>query len=263
MNGGLKNYRAGLLVLSLLGASVGMLMIPPIPQDPLYHLFADTRSCLGLLNFGDVTSNLGFVVAGFWGLFKTSRAGKSGLALAPDLRNAFMCFFLAIILIAPGSAYYHSAPDNTRLFWDRLPMILAFMSLFAVILGDRINPAFVRKNALAGFLLLGIAALGYWYVTELTGGGDLRPYFLVQFYPMLAIPLICWLYPAGRHTKGKYLVWMYFWYVLAKILEYFDAEIFASFGSLISGHSLKHLAAALAVLMVAGMLGNCPKKQAS
>ncbi|WP_020590746.1 hypothetical protein [Kiloniella laminariae] len=250
----LKRYRTEILVLSLVTSSVGMLLLPPIRQDPLYHLFADMRSCFGLKNFGDVASNLGFVIAGLWGVFKISEAEKRGLVLAPGLRTAFMVFFFAVILIAPGSAYYHSAPDNARLFWDRLPMTMAFMSLFVVVLADRVNPVFARKDVLLGFLLLGIAALGYWYQSELTGVGDLRAYFLVQFYPMLAIPLICWLYPAGRQTKGKYLAWMYFWYAVAKILEYFDTEIFIAFGQSISGHSLKHLAAALAVFMVAAMV---------
>jgi hypothetical protein len=40
---------------------------------------------------------------------------------------------------------------------------------------------------------------------------------------------------------------------MAKVLEYFDHEVLA-FGQLVSGHALKHVAAAIAGLLVCRML---------
>ena len=40
-------------------------------------------------------------------------------------------------------------------------------------------------------------------------------------------------------------MWVVIWYVFAKLFEHFDKEIYATTG-FISGHSLKHIAAAVA-----------------
>ncbi|WP_419902933.1 hypothetical protein [Kiloniella sp.] len=251
--------RSLVLLVSLALTSVAMLFVPPIPQDPLYHLFADMRSCLGLVNFGDVTSNAGFLLIGFIGLIKLRTLWGEGRFSSFNQLLPFLIFFVAVVLVAPGSAYYHAAPDNDRLFWDRLPMTVAFMSLFAGILADRVHPLFSGK-ALWGMIVLGVASLVYWQQTELNGVGDLRPYVLVQFYPMIALPLICWLYPKAKFTPAKYLIWMYVWYAVAKVLEFLDGEIYAALGNTISGHSLKHLVAAVAVYMVVRMLGEGRRK---
>ncbi len=245
--------RSLVLLVSLAVISIAMLFVAPIPQDPAYHIFADTRSCLGLANFGDVASNGGFLLVGLIGLIKLKALWNEGRFESFKQLLPFLIFFVAVAFVAPGSAYYHEAPDNERLFWDRLPMTIAFMSLFAGILADRVHPLFSGK-ALWGMVLFGIASLLYWQQTELQGAGDLRPYVLVQFYPMVALPLICWLYPKFSLTPVKYLIWMYVWYATAKGLEFFDAEIFDLVGSTISGHSLKHIVAALAVYMVVKML---------
>jgi len=248
------------LLVSLGVISGGMFFVPPIAQDPLYHLFADTRRCLGLANFGDVISNGGFLLVGFIGLLQLRRLRNQGRFESFQQILPFLVFFVAVAFVAPGSAYYHEAPDNDRLFWDRLPMTVAFMSLFAGILADRVHPVFAGK-VLWIMVLLGIASLVYWQQTELRGIGDLRPYALVQFYPMVALPLICWFYPKARHTPVKYLIWMYVWYAAAKLLEFLDTEIFLALGSGISGHSLKHIVAAIAVYMVVRMLGDSEKAE--
>ncbi|WP_120497925.1 hypothetical protein [Kiloniella sp. EL199] len=256
-----------ILGLSFILSLLGTLLVPKLPQDQLYHLFADTRSCLGIANFGDVSSNLGFLIVGSLGLLKLRELYQSGKFQSLSEVLPYIIFFLSVALVAPGSAYYHEDPDNDRLFWDRLPMTVAFMSLFGAILIDRVDMFSMQKligqkltgqklteKLILGLIFLGVASLVYWQQTESTGNGDLRPYVLVQFYPLIALPLICWLYPLSKHTSVKYLVWMYVWYALAKALEYFDAEVYDLLGNMISGHSLKHMAAAMAVYMVVLML---------
>ncbi len=246
-----------ILGLSFIFSLLGTFFVPKLPQDQLYHLFADTRSCLGIANFGDVISNLGFLIVGVLGLGKLKKLYFMGRFQSIGEISPYIIFFLSVAFVAPGSAYYHANPDNDRLFWDRLPMTVAFTSLFGAILIDRIEVFLARKLAgklIALLIFLGLASLIYWQQTESIGSGDLRPYILVQFYPLIALPLVCWLYPLSKHTSGKYLAWMYVWYALAKALEYFDVEIYSLLGNAISGHSLKHLAAAMAVYMVVLML---------
>ena len=97
-------------------------------------------------------------------------------------------------------------------------------------------------------MILGVCSVLYWSWTEAQGRGDLRPYALVQFLPMLLMPLILLMYPQ-RYIRTSWLVWAVLLYVLAKALEYFDRGIYAATGFM-SGHALKHLAAALAALCI-------------
>ncbi len=240
----------------------GLLFVDPIPQDPAYHSFADARSCLGIANCGDVLSNVGFAAAGFLGLwFLMGRRGGKVFAERAEARP-YVVFFAAVVMVALGSAYYHAAPGNGRLFWDRLPMTVAFMALFAAIIADRLGGGLgggPGGGKGAGWLLpllvvLGVLSLLYWDWTEAAGRGDLRFYGLVQFYPLVAIPLICWLFPAARYSRGGGLVRVVAWYALAKLLEHFDGQIFDLLGGTVSGHSLKHLASAVAAWAVLRMV---------
>lgn len=248
------SFLAATLVLALVAVS----LVDPIAQDPGYHAFADTRLCFGLPNFGDAASNIGFAVIGLWGLGTVwSRRGR---ALFADRADAlpYLVFFAGVTLVSAGSAYYHTAPDNDRLFWDRLPMTIAFMALFAAFLADRIHAGITIRWGLPVLIAAGVLSLLYWDWTEAQGHGDLRFYALIQFYPLVALPLLLWLFPKARYTTGPYLFWLLFWYAAAKALEAFDREVFALFGNLVSGHTLKHLAAAGAVAVVIRMIQrNC------
>jgi hypothetical protein len=216
--------------------------LPPIPQDWSYHAFADGRTMLGVPNFLNVVSNLPFVVVGVLGLGLFLRHGRPTLARAE--RWPLLVLFGGVLLTGFGSAYYHVAPDNDRLVWDRLPMTVAFMGLFASMIGERIG---VRAGAwlLWPLVWLGVASVLTWHLGERRGAGDLRLYGFVQFYPLLTIPLLLYLFPA-RYTCGGYVLVALGWYLLAKGLEthFVDHGIYAA-GQLVSGHTLKHLAAAL------------------
>ena len=94
----------------------------------------------------------------------------------------------------------------------------------------------------AGAVLVGVASVVYWYASEAAGAGDLRPYALVQFVPLVLIPLLLASGPPA-YTRGGDLLVVLGWYVVAKLFEQADAAVFAA-GGLVSGHTLKHLAAA-------------------
>jgi len=245
--------KVGILV-GVAALAVGSTMfISRIAQDPAYHQFADQRAFLGVPNFGDTVSNIGFLIVGALGLAFVF--GKRGRLIfdVPGDRWPYLIFFVGVALVSGGSAYYHVDPTTETLFWDRLPITVAFMALFSAFITDRIHTRFGVVVILPLLLAIGIGAVMYWRLTEAANLGDLRPYFLVQFYPILAIPLICLLFP-GRHTTGKHVFYLVLLYSLAKICEQFDGEIYALLGNTVSGHTLKQLIAAVAAFMVLAML---------
>ncbi len=241
-----------LVALAVVGVMV-MSQVAPIKQRQDYHDFADQQTRFGIEHFADVVSNVPFLVIGLHGLWFLIRNGYG-----PDKpvreRAEWWCYlllFLGVGLTGFGSTYYHLHPDNDRLVWDRLPMSLAFMSLLAALLSERIGPR------AGGLLLVPLVAVGagsvvYWHVTEQQGWGDLRPYYLVQGYPMLAIVLIPLLFPA-RYTRTLDLYVALGWYVLAKVCEHFDRQIY-DYGQVISGHTLKHLLGAMSVYWIVRMV---------
>jgi hypothetical protein len=147
-----------------------------------------------------------------------------------------------MLLTAAGSAYYHLAPNNDRLVWDRLPMTIVFMSLVAAMIAERIS---VRAALWLWPVLLAIGNLSVlqWHWSEQAGRGDLRFYAAVQVYAVLVLLLVLFLPP--RYTRGSALGVVVALYVLAKLLETFDQQIFAA-GHNVSGHTLKHIAAGFA-----------------
>jgi hypothetical protein len=236
--------------------SVGVFFIlPPIPQSPAYHQFADQRAWLGVPRFLDVFSNAGFLIVGAWGLAfavsrKASPQSKHSFAVSSE-RRAYCFFFLSVFLTAFGSAYYHLAPDDARLVWDRLPMAVGFMALLAAVISERVD-ARLGSRLLAPLIALGIGSVLYWRWTALRGHDDLRLYGLVQFGSGLAVALLA-IFWTPRYTRGTDLIAVAGLYVLAKLSEWLDRPIFA-LGNIVSGHTLKHLAAAVACYWVLRML---------
>lgn len=216
-------------------------LLPPIPQDPAYHAFADRVTLVNIPNFWNVVSNLPFVLVGLLGLRQLAELQRH--LPVP----AYLLFCMGAILVGAGSAYYHYAPTSDTLVWDRLPMTVAFMGLFSIVVSDRISVSLGRW-LLWPLVLAGVASVLYWDWTELQGRGDLRAYGLVQFLPMLLIPLML-VSASGNGLRASWLWVTLMTYALAKLAEHFDAAIYAA-TSLLSGHSLKHLLGALAIFFV-------------
>ncbi|MGD8242906.1 MAG: hypothetical protein PVF59_08775 [Desulfobacterales bacterium] len=246
--------RVSILIGLAVAGLVGLLFLDPIPQDPAYHLFADTRTILGIPNFNDVFSNVGFAIVGVLGVL--TLAGARGRTIFTQRLDArpYIVFFVGVGLVSLGSAYYHLAPTNERLLWDRLPMSIAFMAFVSAIVADRIDNQAGNTWLLPVLVVLGFLSLIYWHWTESMGRGDLRFYGLVQFYPMVAMPLVVWLFPEHRYTAGRYILWVVGWYALSKVFEHFDGEVFDLLGHSVSGHTLKHYTAAVATYVVLRML---------
>jgi hypothetical protein len=229
---------------------IAAMLLPKTPQPLSYHHFADARSWLGIPNFGDVASNILFLVAGLWGLAFLCRESSLKQFLDPRERWPFVFIFLGLLLTAFGSAYYHLAPDNARLVWDRLPMTIVFMALVASLIQERVA---VRLGLwlLPALTAVGIGSVLQWRWSEQQGAGDLRFYAAVQLYALLSLLAALLLPP--RYTRGSDLLAVAGLYVVAKICETADTQIF-SLGRLVSGHTLKHLVAGAAGLLILRML---------
>lgn len=236
-----RGWRVALLVAMTVAAIVAAMLVPPIRQDLAYHAFADQRALLGVPHGLNVLSNIGFLLVGGWALARVSRAALPGWE-----RAAGLVFAIGLLLTGLGSAWYHAAPSNATLVWDRLPLSALFPTVLGVAVGDRVRAA-AGRALLAPLALGAVASVVWWHLTD-----DLRPYAVAQFLPMLLVPLMLVLLP-GRRPAGPLVAGIAL-YAVGKLAEVADASILAAVG-LLSGHTLKHLltaaAAALIVLWLA------------
>jgi len=235
-----RNRSVAILVTTLVALAALFVFTSPVPQDPAYHAFADGRTLLGISNFWNVMSNLPFLLVGLWGIIFVFRHSHS--VCLPGLELAYVVFFSGIFLTAFGSGYYHLNPSNDPLVWDRLPMTIGFAGLFAIIIGEFVSPR-IGRAVVIPLLLIGIASVEYWAWTETNATGDLRPYAVVQFLPMMLLPVILLAYKPAIGSARVFWIMLLF-YVLAKLAEQLDQNILSA-GGLISGHSLKHIFAAM------------------
>lgn len=246
--------RLSLITAISLAALVLLFLAPRMPIGPGYHDFADKRTLLGIQNAQDVLSNIPFFVVGIWGfLWLNVKKGRS-VFLDKRERIPYLVFFAGVTLTAVGSFWYHMAPSDDRLPWDLLPMTCSFTSMVVVTFIERVN---LRAGvfALVPALLLGILSVVYWMITTSLGDGDYKFYLFVQFFSPVLLALIIGLF-RPRYSGTGYLAIAFGFYVTAKIFEEFDYSIYRHLGRLVSGHSLKHVTAAIACYWIFKMLQN-------
>ena len=246
----MKPWAYHLPLITTLLASALLLLHGPVAQLPHYHEFADQSTWLGIPHAGDVLSNLLFALVALWGMV---RLWPSRYHPALYLgRYGYSLFLISLLLTALGSAYYHLAPSDARLVWDRLPIALACAGLLAAARAENLP----RENGKVGTFLLAVCAIvsvDWWRITSENGAGDLRPYLLMQLLPMILIPMWHVIYRAPQEDRATYAAAIAC-YVAAKLAELGDHAIYALNG-LISGHTIKHLLAALAAgIIVNGLV---------
>lgn len=237
--------------------SVGMLLlaavVPPIPQPLEYHQFADQRSYFGIPNFFNVVSNGAFLLVGMAGLgFLLRPNGVRACAFVePSERWPYLILFLNVTLVCIGSAYYHLAPDNERLMWDRLPIALGIMALLGAALSERVS-AKAGLRLLPALVAIGVGSVMHWQWSEQRGASNLNFYIVVQFYSLLVICLLG-IYFRSRYSRGADIYIALGFYGIAKLAEIGDRSIYG-LGQVISGHTIKHLLAAGSLYWILRML---------
>lgn len=229
-------------------------ILPPVPQPLEYHQFADRRAFFSIPNFLNVASNLALFFSGMAGLVFLLRSPKTlnrTTFIQLSERRPYVVLFLSVVMTCIGSAYYHWAPDNERLLWDRLPIAIGITALLAATLVERVSLR-IGLRLLPWLILLGAGSVLYWYWSEQQGAGNLNFYIVTQFYSLLLIIMLGLLLPS-RYTHGAVMYRVIGLYGIAKIAESLDREIYTLSG-VISGHTLKHLLGALAVYWIFMML---------
>lgn len=223
--------------------SIAIFIQGPIPQPVAYHDFADQLNWGPIPNGSNVVSNIGFLIVGLWGLY-TLRYRDCVFENWRE-KNAYWVVFTATTAVAFGSGYYHMWPNNDTLFWDRLPMTVTFMSIVSILLTEKIHD---RLGILFLFplIIIGVLSLLWWVFTEwhTLYVGDLRFYIMVQAAPVVMTPVMIYMYE-DRYTLAHRFYWCCACYVLAKMSEVMDHEVFHFTGEWISGHALKHILAAI------------------
>ena len=237
------------MILTIVGG-VLLLLHGPIAQPAHYNDFADQSVLFGIPHAGDVLSNLGFAMVAMWGWIRL-RPKRDDAGLRHGWCG-YQLFLIGLLLTAVGSAYYHLAPDNERLVWDRLPIGLAAAGLLAGVRAETRGDTHTSRYA-AILAVLAILSVGWWHYTDSPQQpGDLRPYLLLQGLPLVLVPLWQAIYHAPRRDRIWFGVAVLL-YVLAKLAEVWDHELLATLGW-ISGHTLKHLLATAAAGVLIGRL---------
>ena len=239
--------RRAALIAGLALASFGaMLFVPPVPQDPTFHDFSDQRPLFGIPHLFNIASNLPFLLVGLAGLaYVFSSAGARSFREKWE-RGPYAVLFAGVTLVFFGSTYYHWNPTSATLFWDRLPLAILFATFLSITVIERIH-ARAGAALLAPLVAAGVASLVFWRAAD-----DLRFYVLIQGLAMALAPLMVVLFPP-RYTRGRDLLPVAGIYAAAQACALYDAELFA-LGGFLSGHTLKHLLAAVAAWRMLAML---------
>ena len=180
-------------------------------------------------------------------LYCTVGARRTHAAFS-DQRAAwpYALLFAGVVLTAFGSAWYHAQPSDATLLWDRLPMALGFAGLVAGTLMDR-APQRISQWLLA-FAAVGAGTVLYWHVS-----GNLVPYLVMQL-GFIAAALVATVFLPSSYTHANRVYAAAGLYVIAMIFERLDHQVYALLGGWISGHTLKHLVAFVAIAIVYSML---------
>lgn len=235
-------WQHGILLMFILGSFIWVFTLAPIPQPQSYHAFADTQMIFGIPNFFNVFSNIFFLIVGLLGIRFCIHQDFIGT------RSAWLAFFVGVALVSVGSSYYHWNPNNMTLVWDRLPMTIGFMGLLIALLSEYVDTSLSNNLLLSFTLLFGAGTVLYWHLTD-----DLRFYLWVQVLPLMVIVLLTSLFKSPYRGQWMILIVLAF-YILAKITELYDAEIFTATHDFVSGHTIKHYLAALSCYCVLLML---------
>ncbi len=252
----LTRSETGLVIALALAVALACLA-PAVAQYANYHAFADQRTLWGMPFAMDVLSNLPFAVLGALGLLRlrsvqTPPARRTGFAAwvpCDAQRPLAQLFFGGLLLTALCSIYYHLQPDDLGLAIDRMGMLAAFAGLLGLAAADRVSARAGQWTA-AAMLALGPVAVGVWAVS-----GNLLPWSVLQGGGMLLVVCLALRKPLVG-AWGVPLTAVIAWYAVAKVLELGDHHILTVTHGLVSGHTLKHLAAAMAAWPVIAVMQN-------
>jgi len=244
------SYKYATLITIVIFIMAILILQPPIETPIRYTILADHRSWLAIPNAWNVLSNLPFMLVAIWALYKLFQPSHRTPIIFNDPKEKFfyLVFFIGIFFVSLSSSYYHWAPNNLALMWDRVPIAIAMTAFLSAIIAERINLHFARFM-IWPLLILAVFSVFYWYFTVEQGREDLRLYALVVVFFPIIIPFILWMFKAP-YTQVKYLWFTLIAFLIARIFEAYDQAIYIFTAGIVSGHSLKHLFLALSCFLI-------------
>ncbi|XP_061374851.1 uncharacterized protein LOC133317067 [Gastrolobium bilobum] len=238
--------RSRILGAALLCCMCFLLFTPRIPRSPKHHQFVDMRNLFGVPNTLNVMTNLPFLVVGVLGFVLALEGGFFNISSQGEVWG-WVLFYAGIAGVAFGSAYYHLKPDDHRVLWDTLPMMVAFSSLLSSLVAERLG----QRIGLCCMFALIVAALLCVVYERIYN--DIRLSMVFQLILPLAIPVIASVY-RSKYTHSRYWFLSTGIYLLAKFEGVTDRKLYHVNNYIISGHSLEHLCLALIPILLSVML---------
>lgn len=236
-----NHQRKYVLIVSTLVSLLFLWNVIPHADKPSYFLFADNVTCLGILNCFDVLSNLAFLLVSFYGFYIL----KVNNSLPFSYQTSLTIITTGAFLTSFGSMYFHLSPNTETLFWDRMPMTIGFSGVVITMLVDRLG---IQRYFLAiaiSIVIMSLSTVVGWHLQWFS----LRPYLIVQ-YGCLIFTFLTLLLTKSQWIQSSKIFFALSFYVLAKIVEAFDRAIFEFTNEFVSGHTLKHLLAAVAIAFI-------------
>lgn len=232
-------------VASLIGLIL-LLATPRIPHSSTHHIFADMRNFLGVPNTLNVLTTYPYLLIGVPGLVFCLSGSCFGISLKGEVWG-WVLFYVGIATAAFGSAYYHLKPDDDRVIWDRLPMMISTASLLCNLIIERVDERVGISWLISLLMLVSVSA-----VFE-RAFDDLRLFIIFHFIPCIAIPILVFLFPP-KYTHSAYWFWAAGFYLLSRFESLADMKVYSVDKYIISGHSLEHLCLAMVPLVLTVML---------
>jgi len=236
-----KLYFSSLLILFILGLYFGRYQ-----QEQNYHQFADNRVFFGIPNGLDVMSNLAIVFPGIAGIAFVHERQKNKYEWADKFEPTILyCMFFGMVLTFFGSVWFHLEPSNSTLVWDRLGMVIIMACYCSLIIFDRFDSNLAKKVHFP-LILIGFSSVFIWQYFD-----DLRFYFAfkVQLFILVFILLK---YGEESYNRSKDYILSLALFGLATIFEFNDGVVFDAL-IIISGHTLKHIVAGIALWWIMRM----------
>ena len=241
--------RAEALLLAAWGLLAAVALLgPPLAQPAHLFEYADQRTLWGVPHALDVLSNLPFAFAGLAGLWWLREAD---LPKAQAATGALFC--AGLLATFAGSSYFHLAPTDVGLAFDRLGMAFTFAGLLGLLAATTIT-ARAGVALAATLLMLAPTSVVFWLFT-----GNVLPWGVVQFGGMAMVLALAW--RTRLPGLGVHWGWVIAAYAIAKVFELGDHVVFEATGQWVSGHTLKHLAACAAAWPVLEALRRSPRRQ--
>ncbi|MDP6869295.1 MAG: hypothetical protein QGI21_00785 [Candidatus Poseidoniaceae archaeon] len=232
------------------GSLISLLIIAiaygKIEQDQSYHAFADNRTLLGIQNGLDVISNLAILYPGLLGLMLHNER-KDDFEYRDGIESLIHYHLFGGMLVTfVGSVLYHLDPTDTTLILDRFGMAIVIACYCSLLISDFISVDLAKKMH-TPIIIIGISTILYWAIID-----DLRAYFIFKHQPLILI-MILLIYGKNSYDKSQYYLWSISFIMLATLVENLDVEIYKSLG-IISGHTLKHIFAGIALWWIYKMI---------